>query len=108
MHTPITEPEKINFQELMDYYKFRGFIGKIKLKSKLFKSWFLHYLAQRVPSSDLTVKLHRMRCVNIGNHVYIGPYTEIDLLYPHLITIEDYVSIGMHSMLTMVMDFILF
>ena len=99
MSTSIDEPEKINFQELMDYYKYNGYFGKIKLKLRLFKSWFLNYLAQRVPGSDMAVKLHRMRGVKIGNHVYIGPYTEIDLLYPHLITIEDYVSIGMHSMI---------
>ncbi|UCG92456.1 MAG: acyltransferase [candidate division WOR-3 bacterium] len=100
MEIPITEPEKINFQEMMDYYGYRdGYIGRKKLQLRMFKSWFLHYLAQRVPTSDMTVKLHRMRGVNIGEHVYIGPYTEIDLLYPHLITIEDYVSIGMHTMI---------
>ncbi len=99
MHIPSTDPEKINFQELMDYYNFKGFIGKLKLKLRLFKSWFLNYLAQRVPNSDMAVKLHKMRGVKIGKHVYIGPYTEIDLIYPHLITIEDYVSIGMHSMI---------
>ena len=99
IHIPITEPEKINIQELMDYYNYKGLIGKYRLKTRLFKSWFLNYLAQRCPSSEIAVKLHRNRGVKIGNHVYIGPYTEIDLLYPHLITIEDYVSIGMHSMI---------
>ena len=97
--TLIENPEKINFQELMNYYKYSGFFGKNKLKSKLFKNWFLNYIAQRAPNSELTVKLHRLRGVKIGKHVYIGPYVEIDLLYPHLITIEDYVSIGMHSMI---------
>ena len=96
---PITEPEKINFQELMNYYNYTGFIGGYKLKLKLFKNWFLNYLAQRSPSSEMAVKLYRNMGVKIGNHVYIGPYTEIDLLYPQLITIEDYVSIGMHSMI---------
>jgi len=95
----IENPEKINFEELMNYYKYSGFLGKTKLKSKLFKSWMLNYLAHRVPSSEITVKLHRLRGVKIGKHVYIGPYVEIDLLYPHLITIGDYVSIGMHSMI---------
>ena len=96
---PIIEPENINFQELMDYYNFNGFLGKYRLRAKLFKSWFFHYLAQRVPTSKMAVKFHRIRGVNIGKHVYIGPYVEIDLLYPHLITFEDYVSIGMHTMI---------
>lgn len=92
-------PEEINEKELMDYYKYSGKLGKIKLNFRLFLHYLLSYLAKISPSSDLTVKLQRLRGVKIGNHVYIGPGTEIDLLYPQMIEIEDYVSIGMHSMI---------
>jgi acetyltransferase-like isoleucine patch superfamily enzyme len=93
------EPEELNFRELMDYYGYSGFFGRLKLRTKLARSWFLHVLASHSPSSDLTVKLHRARGTKIGRHVYIGPDVHIDWLYPHLITIEDYVSIGMKSMI---------
>ena len=93
------DPEAINDAELMRFYGYKGKIGSIKLKCKLFLHYILSYIAKISPSSNLTVKLHRLRGVNIGKHVYIGPGTEIDLLYPHMIDIEDYVSIGMNSMI---------
>lgn len=99
MAIPITEPEKINEKELMEYYKVKGKVGNIRFKLRLLKNWFLSYLAARVPAPGLRVKLHRMKGTKIGKHVYIGTYCEIDPTYPHLIEIEDYVSIGMHSMI---------
>ena len=91
-------PEKINEQELMEYYGYTGKIGAIKLRYRLLRSWFLQLLASVSPSSSLSVQLHRARGVKIGRHVYIGTGVYLDLLYPQLITIEDYVSIGMNSM----------
>lgn len=41
----------------------------------------------------------KLRGVNIGNPVYIGPNVNIDDLYPELITIENYVSVGMGTMI---------
>ncbi len=91
--------EKINEKELMDYYGYKGKIGSLKLSYRLLRSWVLHLIASNSPLSSISVKIHRARGVKIGNHVYIGPGVHLDLLYPHLITIEDYVSIGMNSML---------
>jgi acetyltransferase-like isoleucine patch superfamily enzyme len=92
-------PEKINEHELMDYYGYNGRIGTVKLKAKLLRSWILQYLASISPSSNLAVIFQRARGAKIGNHVFIGPRVEIDLLYPNLVTIEDYVSIGMNCMI---------
>ena len=83
----------------MHYYKLNGTIGKIKLKYKLLRSCILQFFASLVPSSELAVIFHRARGVNIGKHVFIGPNVYIDLIYPHNITIEDYVSIGMNTMI---------
>lgn len=94
MNIPITEPEKINFRELMDYYGFQGKLGSIKLKNKILKNMILQSLAEHSPTPNLTITFQRWKGVNIGNHVYIGPKTFIDILYPHLINIEDYVSLG--------------
>lgn len=94
MKIPITEPEKINFQELMTYYGYKGRIGSIQLKQKIFKNIILQSMAEHSLTPNLAVKFQRWKGVNIGKHVYIGPKTFIDVLYPQLITIEDYVSIG--------------
>ncbi len=99
MEIPIDEPEKINYKELMEYYKYNGKLGLFKLKIKLAKNYLLQIIAEFCPISELSVKLHRLKGVNIGNHVCIGPKTFIDILYPHLITIEDYVSIGQSTMI---------
>ena len=56
-------------------------------------------LAKIVPHSKLAVLLQRARGVKIGKHVFIGMGVHIDDLYPHLITIEDYVGIGMNTMI---------
>lgn len=99
-NSPIGEtPEELNEQELMDYYGYKGKIGKAKLKARLARSWILQFLASISPTSNLAATFHRARGVKIGCHVFIGPHVQIDLLYPHLVTIEDYVSIGMNSMI---------
>lgn len=90
----LEEPEEVNWRELMEYYECRGRIGSLKLKLRLFRSWLLQFLASNSPSSNLTVVLQRARGVKIGRHVFIGPNQLIDLIYPHLVTIEDYVSMG--------------
>lgn len=95
----MTTPEEINEQELMRFYGFKGRFGKIKLKMKLVRSWILQWLASVSPSSSLAVTFQRARGVKIGNHVFIGPNVQIDLIYPHLVSIEDFVSIGMYSMI---------
>lgn len=92
-------PEEINKRELMEYYKYKGKLGELRLYARLLKCSFLQFLASISPSSDLAVLFNRKKGCRIGNHVYIGPNVHIDILYPQLITIEDYVSIGMNSMI---------
>jgi acetyltransferase-like isoleucine patch superfamily enzyme len=92
-------PEDTNEHELMSFYGYSGRLGSIRLKLRLIRSWLLQWFASISPSSDLAVIFQRARGVNIGNHVYIGPNVHIDLLYPHLVTLGDYVSIGMYSMI---------
>jgi acetyltransferase-like isoleucine patch superfamily enzyme len=92
-------PEEINLRELMKYYGYGGKTGKVRLYIRFLKSWLLQFLASISPQSGLTVLLNRMNGVKIGNHVYIGSYVQIDGTYPSLVTIEDYVSIGMNTMI---------
>lgn len=88
------DPQKLNEKELMDFYGYKGRIGNLKLKLRLLRSWILQLLASVSPYPTFTVIFQRARGVKIGKHVYIGPSVYIDLLYPQLVTIEDYVSIG--------------
>lgn len=90
---------KINEKELMDYFHYKGFSGKLKLRLKFLKTWFLHSRAYSSPLPSWTVKFQRMRGVKIGKNCHISPYVQIDLLYPDKITIGDNVSIGSNTMI---------
>jgi acetyltransferase-like isoleucine patch superfamily enzyme len=46
------------------------------------------------PHTKLRVAFHRLRGVNIGENVHIGPHVFIDNINPQLVTIEDNVGIG--------------
>ena len=89
----------INENELMKDYGFSGMFGKLRLKIKLFNSWFFHLLAYSSPLPTFVVKMQRKRGVKIGKSCYIGPYVQIDLVYPHLISIQDNVTIATNTMI---------
>jgi acetyltransferase-like isoleucine patch superfamily enzyme len=91
-------PEVINKRELMEYYGYKGAVGSVRYYCRLIRGRILENCAFYSPSSGLAVFFQRRRGVKIGNHVYIGARVQLDFLYPELITIEDYVSIGMGSM----------
>ena len=92
-------PSELNERELLSHYALSGWTGPIRLKSFLLRNYVLQRLAENPPHPKLTVAFHRMRGVKIGNPVYIGPRVHIDFLYPSLVTIENYVSIGMNCMI---------
>ena len=89
---------KINENELIKYYGYGKVFGKLQFRLKFAKSWILHSLAYFSPHPGFTIKMQRARGVRIGKGCYIGPYVQIDLLYPDLVTIEDNVAIGSNSM----------
>jgi len=90
---------KLNENELMEYFGYKGVFGRIKLKTRFFKSWFYHRLAYSSPLSNWVVKCHRNRGVKIGKNCHISPYVLIDLVYPELIEIGENVTIGSNSMI---------
>jgi acetyltransferase-like isoleucine patch superfamily enzyme len=90
---------KANEQELMDFYGYKGGIGRIKIRMKFLKSWIFHSLAYSAPLPSWVVKLQRIRGVKIGKNCHISPYVLIDLLHPELIKIEDNVTISSNSMI---------
>jgi len=69
----------------MNERRLRGFINRL-----------LQMLARILPGAEsLRVRLHRARGVRIGEKVFIGQDVILETACPHLITIEDNVSISM-------------
>jgi acetyltransferase-like isoleucine patch superfamily enzyme len=90
---------KENEQELMDFYGYKGSIGRIKIRMKFLKSWIFHSLAYSSPLPSWAIRFQRIRGVKIGKNCHISPYVLIDLLHPELIEIEDNVTISSNSMI---------
>lgn len=93
------DPHSVNEKEVMEYYGFKETSGKIKIRLKFLRLWFLHSIAYSSPHSGLTIKMQRARGVQIGKNCHFCPYVLIDLIYPQLVKIEDYVTIGSNSMI---------
>lgn len=92
----MNQREEEAYRDLMKYHKINN---KFLLKWKLGKLWLLHAIASRVPFPGIVAELHRMRGVKIGKNVYIGNDVHLDLFHPELITVEDYATIGMRTMI---------
>ena len=92
-------PITLNEKELMEYYNLRGSGGKISLKLKFLKTWLLHKSAYSSAYPGWAIRMQKARGVKIGKNCHINPYVLIDLIYPHLITIENNVSLGSYCMI---------
>ena len=64
----------INEKEVMDFYEFKGFLGKISLRYKILKSWLLHKSAFSSINSSWVINLQRSRGVKIGKNCHISQY----------------------------------
>ncbi len=82
----------------MEYYGYRGVSASPRYYWRLLRNRVLEMCAYFAPAPGLAACFQRLRGVKIGSHVYIGPRVQLDFLYPEMVTIEDYVSIGMNSM----------
>ena len=95
----VNDPYAINENEVMKYYGYNGTLGRIQLRCKFLKTWILHSIAYSSPSYGWVVRCQRSRGVKIGENCHLSPYVLIDLVYPHLITIGDNVTIGSNTMI---------
>jgi acetyltransferase-like isoleucine patch superfamily enzyme len=89
----------INEKESMHVYGYSGRIGLFRFRLKFLRSWLLHSIAYFSPHPGIAIQMQRARGVRIGDNCYIGPYVQIDLLYPHLVKIGDNVTIGTNVMI---------
>ena len=98
MENPV-DTFSLNEQEVMEYYGLKGTSGRLKLKTKMLRSWILHYFAYSSPWSKFVINTQRSRGVKIGKNCHFSPYVLIDLVYPELVTIGDNVTLGSNSMI---------
>jgi len=92
-------PEELNEKEIREFYGWHGPLGKLKMLITFGLGYFLQLFARFAPHPALSVFFQRLRGVKIGKHVYIGQDVVIDEVYPSLVTIEDYASIGMETLI---------
>ena len=93
------DSNSVNEEELMQYYGFTGNFGKFQLKTKLLSTTLLHSLAYKSLHPGFAIFMQKARGVKIGKSCYIGPYVQLDLMYPHLIEIGDNVTIATNTMI---------
>jgi len=71
-----------------------GYQQPISFLHALRQNYLLQGIAKHIPWTGLCTSLHRLRGVKMGKNVYIGTEVRIDLIFPHLVTIEDEVTIS--------------
>lgn len=87
-------PTSVNEKELMEYYGYTGTFGNFRMKMKFLRSWILHSIAYSCPHSETTAKIQRLRGVKIGKNCHFSAYVQLDLIYPHLVSIGNNVTFG--------------
>src|ERR671921_1021528 len=90
---------RMNEEELMQHYGYKGRWGHLKFKLHYLRSWLLHSIAYSSPHPGLAVWSQRARGVRIGKNCNIAPYVLLDLIYPAMITIGDNVTVGSNCMI---------
>lgn len=90
---------RANEEESMQVFGYTGRIGRLRFRTKFLRSWILQSMAYFSPHPGMAILMQRARGVEIGNNCYIGPYVQIDLLYPHLVKIGNNVTIGNNTMI---------
>lgn len=89
----------VNEKELLEYFGYRGALGRLKLRMRMARSLLLHKFAYSSLYSGFTIKMQKARGVKIGKHCHFCPYVQIDLVYPELVQVGDNVTIGSNVMI---------
>jgi acetyltransferase-like isoleucine patch superfamily enzyme len=87
-------------QEVLDFYGYKGFTGKIRYGIKFVWRFFLDKVAFFCFIKSWRTVIHRWRGVNIGKGVYIGHEVMFDRVFTDQIFIGDNTSIGDRTIIT--------
>ena len=98
---PYTKVDTLSerFKKSAEEHGYTGSLGHLKYSVKYLRNFYFNLFAMFVPYSGLRVALHRVRGVKIGKNVLIGFNVTIDNIYPHLVTIEDGVSLAGNNLI---------
>jgi acetyltransferase-like isoleucine patch superfamily enzyme len=87
-------------QEVLDFYGYKGFFGKMRYAIKFVWRFFLDKVAFFCFIKSWRTTIHRWRGVNIGKGVYIGHEVMFDRVFTDQIFIGDNTSIGDRTTIT--------
>lgn len=87
-------------QEVLDFYGYKGSIGKLRYGFIFVWRFFLDKLAFFCFVKSWRTVIHRWRGVNIGKGVYIGHEVMFDRVFTDQIFIGDNTSIGDRTIIT--------
>ena len=87
-------------QEVLDFYGYKGFLGKMRYAVIFVWRFFLDKVAFFCFIKSWRTVIHRWRGVNIGKGVYIGHEVMFDRVFTDQIFIGDNTSIGDRTIIT--------
>ena len=87
-------------QEVLDFYGYKGTLGKMRYAIKFVWRFFLDKVAFFCFIKSWRTTIHRWRGVNIGKGVYIGHEVMFDRVFTDQIFIGDNTSIGDRTTIT--------
>lgn len=87
-------------QEVLDFYGYKGTLGKLRYAIKFVWRFFLDKLAFFCFIKSWRTVIHRWRGVNIGKDVYIGHEVMFDRVFTDQIFIGDHTSVGDRTIIT--------
>ncbi len=86
--------------EVLEYYGYKGFLGKLQYGFKFVWRFFLDKVAFFCVIKSWRTTIHRWRGVNIGKGVYIGHEVMFDRVFTDHIYIGDNTSVGDRTIIT--------
>jgi acetyltransferase-like isoleucine patch superfamily enzyme len=90
----VTRPFFPSLTQAAINHGYKGILGKMEFLWVRTKDHWLQVISRIIPYNGVRIKLQRMRGVNIGPKVHMGPMVTIDDVYPYFVTIEEGASIS--------------
>lgn len=90
----VTRPFFPSLKQAAINHGYKGLIGQLEFLWVRTKDHWLQVVSRIIPYNGVRIKLQRMRGVNIGPKVHMGPMVTIDDVYPYFVTIEEGASIS--------------
>jgi len=90
----VTKPFIPSLVHAAKVHGYNGLVGQLEFLWVRTKDHWLQVISRILPYNGVRIKLQRMRGVNIGPKVHLGPNVTIDDVYPYFVTIKEGASIS--------------